>query len=200
MPKTILRQYEGDYMSLPAGTSGLWKYVSRLNMDEAVCIISRIKNDNHNCRAILSTKSSSNKSIVSHALSVHKLDIKDEEKKKEEQMSNQMKKYLTEKKFNDIWTLEYVYCYLIAKKGVSLSFFKDNLVINNLLKIAFRKELPSLYMIKKGLQEHAKAVKEIIKRQLNSEKTLSFSFDEWTSPSNVQVINLIVHTNTITSI
>ena len=47
---------EKGYDILKPGINNRFKYVHRISNDEAVCLISRLKNDGKVCRAIIRTK------------------------------------------------------------------------------------------------------------------------------------------------
>ena len=195
MGKNQVTQFDQEtYDTLSPGTTGAWKYVSRVTTSTAVCLISKVLKDDLKCRAELSTKNSSNKSIYSHALCHHKIDLKAIVMNEKNNKQAQIVKFLEEKKFNDIWDHKSALSRLISTKGVSINFFKDNFVLNKLFNIAFNRGLPSKHEIRKIMIEHAAHIKNIISCQLKC-KTITISFDEWTSRSNLQILNVIAQTD-----
>ena len=166
-----LPQYDEEkYNELVAGRTGPWKFVARPTLDSAVCLISRIRNDGMNCRAILATNKSSNKSILTHAVNFHNFDVKkflEDEAKKD---SENMRRHLVEKKFNDIWNMKSALSRLVAHKGATLNFFKDNPVIDKLFYAAFKEKLPSYNSIRKVVISHSKEIKKIMIEKLRQNK------------------------------
>ena len=194
MPKRKLAKFEGDSTKLIPGTSGAWKFVSRISPDEAVCLISDVSGDGLGCRSILKTTSSSNKSILSHALAFHNIDINKKLKEENEKEAGLLEKFLRQRKFNEIWSFESALCYFVANEGATLNFFQNNKVLSKLFSIAFKREIPSVYLMRRMIKSHAETVRQIIAGELEKEQTISFSFDEWTSSSAAQMICLVVHT------
>ena len=196
MRKALQQYNESEYKNLTVGSSGVWKFVSRVTNSTSVCLISRIRKDGKNCRAELATNASSNKSILSHAKSFHNVDLKELLEQELNERNAKMTKYMTELKLNDIWNPESAISRLVAKEGATLNFFQDNLVMEKLFKIAFNESIPNKQALRKKVLAHAKSIKGIIKNKLKDINEISVSFDEWTSRSNIQIINLIAHTDT----
>lgn len=194
--RRVLPQFDEDeYKNLTAGTTGAWKFVSRVTASMAVCLISRINRDEKSCRAELATNASSNKSILSHAISHHNFDTKKFLEHDAKQKNSTVKEYLSEKKFNEIWNTESAISRLVAKKGATLNFFQDNFVMDKLFQIAFKEKMPNKQDLRKNIMNHANAIKSIIKQKLKDVDDVTVSFDEWTSRSNIQIMNLIAHTS-----
>ena len=171
-----------------------WDVVERVRKDKCICKLSKFLDDGKACKALLATKSSSNKSILAHSKAFHNFDIKEYLETKKSNQSDTIRKFLSEKRFDQNWTPESAVSRLIAEKGVSLNFFENNFVMAKFFKSAFNQESPTRYIAKNHLKNHAQSIKNIIKEQLRKCQMVSISFDEWTSKSSIQVLNIIAFT------
>ena len=193
----MVKTYEkDDYDSLSAGLTNRWKFVHRIDNENAVCLISRVLGQKINCRQMIRTKSSNSKGIFDHGKNVHSVDIDVIHSNKKKFEAENMKKFLIEKKFNEIWTFESAICRLVCENNLTLHGLKNSFVIKKLLNNEFQKKLPNLSGIKKIIINHANELKGIIKAKISDFLkrgiTPNFMFDEWTSRGTIQYISLVV--------
>lgn len=185
--------------NVPAGQSGRWKFVHRKNKDEAVCLISKIAPNakNGSCKAILKCKSSNSEGIRKHFQAVHDINIDEAICLEEKERQNCMNKYLTERKFNDIWSFNSVISKLVCVDLMTLNQVYSSISINKLLEKEFKMKITSLRHIKKIILDHCNEVKIILRKQIENAKAIgksfTVSFDEWSAPNHSQMMNIIVH-------
>ena len=190
---------KGDeaYKKLPAGKEGRWKFVSRIDTENAVCLVSRIMDQKEPCMQIIRTKSSNSKGIFDHALKKHNVDIDVILSQKKEEFAESLARFLKKRKFNEIWDFESAIARLACEDGASLNFIKNSYVINNFFQKTFKKNLPNQEGIRKIIIKHFETIKNIIKTEIknNLQNNLvpNFIFDEWTTKSTIQCISLTVN-------
>ena len=86
-----------------------------------MCLYDKVFKKNSGCRALLGTKSSNSKSIVTHFRSKHSIDV-DEQLKYDACKSQQvMTSYLRAKSFTEIWTLKSVVSKLVAVRFIKIN-------------------------------------------------------------------------------
>ena len=186
-----------EYNSLKAGTKGRFKMVHRIDLNTAVCLISRLTNDNKDCRKILKTKYSNSNTIKEHAKKQHGFDI-DEYLSSSNSQDVSIQKFTTTKELNDIWTYESAISKMVAVDFFTLHQIKKSETFQRMLSIVFnKKRCNSFREIRRIIVSHGEQVRLILKneimKKLRNKESVTVSFDEWTSPSNIQMINLIAN-------
>ena len=195
----MVKTYSGsNYNELTPGDKNRFKFVHRLDMDNAVCLISRITRDSVNCRQIIRTKNSNSMGIKDHGTKLHSIDIDKELTSNSNSKVLTITKFLAKRQLNDIWTFESAISQLICVDLMSINQILKSIPMQRLFKKEFNEDLNSknFNQIRKCVTNHAGVIKGIYKNEIQKHletKSAVISFDEWTSSALIQLVNIIVH-------
>ena len=195
----MVATYNGNrYNELIAGEKGRWQFVHRVKQDEAVCLVSRISGDKINCKQIIRTKNSNSMGIKDHAMKIHGFDIDKELAEQSNSKHTSMARFMQKKKLNHILSYESAIAQCIGVNFMSINQVMTNYPLQKLIKKEFNQDLKSKSFneVRKTFSDHASLIKRIysdeIKSNLQTKKAV-VSFDEWSSSSSKQMVNIIVH-------
>ena len=179
----------------PKANSGHWAYFSPILPNKiAICLFDRVNGKTGDiCKAQVSIKSSSPKSMIAHLKSKH--GYCQESPAKISKFSNHsILKFANVKKLNDISSVEADIARLICEHNIPISKLVNCGILRNLFETKYGRDIiPKSYGgIKSIILKFSDECKELVKNEMvKSSSSFSILFDEWTSRANQQYISIV---------
>ena len=107
-----------------------------------------------------------------------------------------MHMYLVKRDINDIWTFEGVVSILVCLKLMTINQVATSNDMRRLLKNEFNSQIKNFNHVRQIIMNHAEEIVCIIADQVKKEMEKFkpvISFDEWTTPTGKQMMNIIIH-------
>ena len=162
-------QYSGDTSKLQPGSKNRWKFVHRINLEEAVCLASKLfdSEKESTCKAIIPTKSSNSEGILQHYRRIHKIEVDQLLKEDKMRSSEALKQHLVKRKFNDIITMKSEVAVMVCVDLLTLNQLLKSKPIARYLKKEFGAEITTFDQIRKIITEHFTEVVTVMKNEIS---------------------------------